>query len=137
MRYLLALLVILGLGVAYVYVSTPYYTLTEGSDYRQTPGDYYTTPSKFDAHDAISRSYNRILCNDDVSVTKGKIIHFIEETNGCYGFAYEPVDKAITGIVDVSDPKIVEGLKKRAKPYPVVKGSPCGDDSDKGYGSST
>lgn len=136
MRYLLALLVILGLGVAYVYVSTPYDILTAGSDYHQTSGDYYNTPSKVDAYDAILRSENRVLCNDDVSVTKGKTVHFIAEHHGCYGFAYEPVDKATIGIVDVSDLGIVGQLKKQATPYPVPKGSPCSNDIKESEGGT-
>lgn len=141
MKYLLALLVVLGLGVTYVYVTTPYDALTLGSDYRKTPGDYYLTPSMVPAYDAIQRSENRFYCNDDVSVTNGKTVHFINQTHGCYGFAYEtgavnqgPHQPSSTGIIDVSDPTAVKALMKQATPYPKSSASPCGGDSSNNEG---
>lgn len=129
MKYLLTLIALILLGVGYVYLSTPYDTLTLGSDYLKTPGDYYLTPSLIPAFDAIQRSEARVLCNDDVSPTRGKVVHFIEETNGCYGFSYETSEAASkhgfgTGIIDVSDTKIVNELMRRATPYPKPKEVP-------------
>lgn len=146
MKYLLALLAFLGLGAAYVYVTTSYDTLTVGSDYHRTPGDYYLTPSKIPAYEAIQRSENRILCNDDVSVTKGRVVHYIQQTNGCYGFAYEtgavnqgPHQPSSTGIIDVSNPVAVKALMKQATPYPKSSASPpCGgsDSNNEGEGGT-